>query len=159
HAPPGGAAPFRASSRRVAGRGIRSPLRGLPPPLLRDLRRRSGGGPHAPRDGSRRRAARLTAARGPMSEARGAPYCLEWRDGLAVIHLTAGKANALNPRSLAAIEQALDDASGGGARGVVLTGYDRFFSAGLDLVALYGLERDDMDRFMTWFDAVMLRVF
>ena len=91
--------------------------------------------------------------------AEAAPYRVEWRDGLALVRLSSGKANALNPRSLAAIERALDEAAGGGARGVVLTGYERFFSAGLDLVTLYGLERDAMDGFMAWFDAVMLRVF
>ena len=89
----------------------------------------------------------------------GAPYSVEWRDGLALVRLTSGKANALNPRSLAAVESALDDAAGGGARGVILTGYERFFSAGLDLVTLYGLERDAMDGFMAWFDAAMLRAF
>jgi enoyl-CoA hydratase len=88
-----------------------------------------------------------------------APYRIEWRDGLAVIRLACGKANALNPRSLTAIEHALDEAAVGGVRGLVLTGYDRFFSAGLDLVTLYGLERDAMDAFMGRFDAVMLRVF
>jgi enoyl-CoA hydratase len=88
-----------------------------------------------------------------------APFRLEWRDGLAVVHLTCGKANALNPRTLAALERALDEARGGDARGLVLTGYDRFFSAGLDLVGLYGLERGAMDEFMARFDAVMLRVF
>ena len=88
-----------------------------------------------------------------------APYRVDRRDGLALVHLTCGKGNALNPRSLAAIERALDEVTGGGARGIVLTGYERFFSAGLDLVTLYGLERDAMDGFMAWFDAVMLRVF
>jgi enoyl-CoA hydratase/carnithine racemase len=88
-----------------------------------------------------------------------APYRVDWRDGVAVVHLTCGKANALNPRSLAAIERALDDAAGGDARALVLTGYDRFFSAGLDLVTLYGLERHAMDEFMARFDEVMLRVF
>src|SRR4029453_7417366 len=87
------------------------------------------------------------------------PYRVEGRDGGAVIRLTRGKANALNPRSLAAIERGLDEAAGGGARGIVLTGYERFFSAGLDLVTLYELPRDDMDEFMARFDAVMLRVF
>jgi enoyl-CoA hydratase len=88
-----------------------------------------------------------------------APYRLEWRDGVALVRLTCGKANALNPRSLAAIEGALDEASAGDARGLVLTGYERFFSAGLDLVMLYGVERAAMDRFIAQFDAVMLRVF
>ncbi len=87
------------------------------------------------------------------------PYRVAWEDGLAVVHLACGKANALNPRSLAAIEGALDEAASRDARGVVLTGYDRFFSGGLDLVALYGLERDAMDAFMARFDAIMLRVF
>jgi len=96
-------------------------------------------------------------AEGATGEA--ATYRLDWRDGLALVRLTCGKANALNPRSLAAIERALDEAASGGARGLVLTGYERFFSAGLDLVTLYGLERDAMDGFMAWFDAVMLRVF
>ena len=88
-----------------------------------------------------------------------APYRVAWHDGLAEVHLACGKANALNPHSLAAIESALDDVEGRGARGVVLTGYERFFSGGLDLVQLYGLERDAMDGFMAWFDSVMLRVF
>jgi enoyl-CoA hydratase len=96
-------------------------------------------------------------APGPDGET--APYRVVWRDGLALVHLSCGKANALNPRSLAAIERAFDEVEAGGARGVVLTGYDRFFSAGLDLVHLYELERDAMDGFMAWFDAIMLRVF
>jgi enoyl-CoA hydratase len=95
----------------------------------------------------------------PDSAPATASYHLDWRDSVAVIRLAAGKANALNPRTLAALEHALDDATGGCARGVVLTGYDRFFSAGLDLVTLYGIERNAMDAFMGWFDAVMLRVF
>jgi enoyl-CoA hydratase len=88
-----------------------------------------------------------------------APFRLEWRDGIAVIRLTCGKANALNPRSLAALDRALDEAASGDARGLVLSGYERFFSAGLDLVLLYGIERPAMDAFMARFDEVMLRVF
>jgi enoyl-CoA hydratase len=95
---------------------------------------------------------------GPDGETA-APYRVVWQDGLALVQLTCGKANALNPRSLAAVERAFAEAEGGGARGVVLTGYDRFFSAGLDLVHLYEIERDAMDGFMARFDAIMLRVF
>lgn len=80
-------------------------------------------------------------------------------DGLAEVRLTCGKANALNPRSLAAIASALDEAEAADARGVVLTGYDRFFSSGLDLVSLYDLDRPAMDAFVREFDRVMLRVF
>lgn len=91
--------------------------------------------------------------------AAGDLYRLDWRDGVAEIRLTCGKANALNLRSLAAITAAFEAARAGQARGVVLTGYDRFFSAGLDLVTLYELDRPGMDAFMREFDRVMLEVF
>ena len=87
------------------------------------------------------------------------PYRLSWRDGIAEIRLSCGRANALNPLSLTAIDRALDQALGAGARGVVVTGYDRFFSAGLDLVTLYDLAPTSLDAFMREFDRVMLRVF
>jgi enoyl-CoA hydratase len=86
-------------------------------------------------------------------------YRLEWCEGLALLRLACGKANALNPQSLAALGAGLDEAAAGGARGLVLTGYGRFFSAGLDLVGLYDVGRSAMDAFMRDFDAVMLRVF
>ena len=86
-------------------------------------------------------------------------YRLEVVDGLAEIHLASAKANAMGPATLAALDAALAEAEAGPARGVVLTGYDRFFSAGLDLVALYDLDRPALDAFMREFDRVMLRAF
>jgi enoyl-CoA hydratase len=41
----------------------------------------------------------------------------------------------------------------------VLTGYDRFFSTGLDLVSLYELDPASLDAFVRDFDRVMLEVF
>jgi enoyl-CoA hydratase len=99
------------------------------------------------------------ASRAPGPDEATAPYQVTWDGGLALVRLACGKANALNPWSLAAIDGALDEAASGGARGIVLTGYDRFFSGGLDLVGLYGLERHAMDDFMRKFDGLMLRVF
>lgn len=89
----------------------------------------------------------------------GRPYEVAWRDRIAEIRLVCGKANALNPRSLAAIAESLDEAAHGEARGVILTGYDRFFSAGLDLVTLYDLSRLQMDAFVRDFDRVTLQLF
>jgi enoyl-CoA hydratase len=86
-------------------------------------------------------------------------YEISRRDGLAEIRLACGKANALNPRSLDALASAFGEARRSDAPGVVLTGYDGFFSAGLDLVALYGLDPAAMDVFMQAFDRVMLEVF
>lgn len=88
-----------------------------------------------------------------------AAYRIDWLDEVAEIHLTCGKANALNPGSLAAISRALLETARRGARGVILTGYDRYFSAGLDLVALYDFERPRLDAFVQEFDRVMLEVF
>ncbi len=85
------------------------------------------------------------------------PGCaIGWRDGLAEIRLACGKANALNPRSLAALAAAFEEARRADAAGVVLTGYDGHFSAGLDLVTLYELPPAAMDAFMRAFDRVML---
>lgn len=88
-----------------------------------------------------------------------AAYRVGWHDAVAVIELTCGKANALNAASLGAIGQSLAEVARAGAGAVVLTGYDRFFSAGLDLVTLYELPRPAMDAFMREFDRVMLEVF
>ncbi|MGH7268213.1 MAG: enoyl-CoA hydratase/isomerase family protein, partial [Candidatus Rokuibacteriota bacterium] len=86
-------------------------------------------------------------------------YAAAWHDGVAAVRLACGKANALNARSLAALAAALDEAEKEDARAVVLTGYDRFFSSGLDLVSLYELDRPAMDAFVRDFDRVLLRVF
>lgn len=94
-----------------------------------------------------------------MGKADSGQYQIWWREQTAEIRLACGKANALNPGSLAAISEALDEARAKEARGVILTGYDRFFCAGLDLVALYDLDRDRMDAFMREFDRVLLQVF
>jgi Delta3-Delta2-enoyl-CoA isomerase len=89
----------------------------------------------------------------------GQGYEITRREGLAEIRLACGKANALNPRSLEALSEAFGEARRADAPGVVLTGYDGFFSAGLDLVLLYGLDPAAMDAFMQAFDRVMLEVF
>ncbi len=86
-------------------------------------------------------------------------YEITPRDGLIEIRLACGKANALNPRSLDALAEAFGEAGRADPAGVVLTGYDGFFSAGLDLVLLYGLDPAAMDAFMQAFDRVMLEVF
>lgn len=86
-------------------------------------------------------------------------YKVEWDEPVAVIRLHAGRANALNHESLAAVDEAFGEVERAGARGVVLTGYGNFFSAGLDLVTLWEMDRAAMDRFVNDFDRVMLRIF
>lgn len=76
---------------------------------------------------------------------------------LAVLHLTAGKANAINDAFLSSLSGLLDGL--GDARAAVITGSGAAFSAGLDLPALIGLDRAGIAAFMRRFSDVMLRVF
>lgn len=80
-------------------------------------------------------------------------------DDVVVLRLRGGKANAMDPAVLDAIERLIDELEEGSARAAVLTGYDRFFSAGLALPALWPLDRAAMQRFLSRFGEVMLRVF
>jgi len=85
------------------------------------------------------------------------PYMVEEADGVAVVRLQTGRANAINPAFLEAANAALEKATGAGA--VVLTGYDRYFCAGLDLVTLSDFSRGQMLAFMGQFDRLVLRLF
>ena len=57
-------------------------------------------------------------------------------EGVRLIRLECGKANAIDERLLDTLERELDVALEEGARAVVLTGYDKYFSAGLNLTGL-----------------------
>ncbi len=79
-------------------------------------------------------------------------FHLEQRGELGILHLHAGGANALNARVIAAISEGLRQASAAHLKGLVLTGYERFFSAGLDLIEVYEYDRERMARFIAEFD-------
>jgi enoyl-CoA hydratase len=76
---------------------------------------------------------------------------------VAVLRMNAGKANAIGPAFLQQLGAQLDAL--GDARALVITGYQAFFSAGLDLPALLALDQDQMSAFIASFGASMLRVF
>ena len=82
---------------------------------------------------------------------------IEERDGVAILRMDDGKANAIQGRFLSDLGRALDDAAG--ARGIVLTGARKIFSGGLDLPALSGYARPEMDELMRAFHRTMLRLF
>ena len=60
---------------------------------------------------------------------------LEWRDDIALITIDDGKANALSPDVIAALNDALDQIEAGApaSRAMVLCGRDGVFSGGFDL--------------------------
>jgi enoyl-CoA hydratase len=80
---------------------------------------------------------------------------LEERNGVRVAHMRFGRGNAMNPEMLDGLAAGLESA---GHQPTVLTGEGKIFSAGLDLVSLDALDRDDFEDFMTRFSATMLQV-
>jgi enoyl-CoA hydratase len=84
---------------------------------------------------------------------------IEKKDSVALLRMNAGKANALQREWLVRMAQLLDEVQGGSARALVITGYESFFSAGLDLPALVNLGREEIEAFIDAFDDFMLRLF
>ena len=84
---------------------------------------------------------------------------LERIGDVAILRINGGRANAIDDALLAGVTKLRTEAEESGARAIVLTGYERFFSAGLDLPALIELDRSGMERFMRVFADTMLGVF
>ncbi len=76
-----------------------------------------------------------------------------------MLRLEGGKANAMSRALLDEIERLVDAFERSAARAAVLTGYERYFSAGLALPLLVDLDRAAMKSFIDRFGEVMLRVF
>jgi len=74
------------------------------------------------------------------------------------IRLSTGKANAMNARMLDTLERAFDEFEASNARAAVITGYDKYFSAGFALPELISLDRPAMVQFVLRFCAIMERV-
>src|SRR6185369_3009095 len=77
-----------------------------------------------------------------------------------VIELNLGAANAINYDFLNYLNGKLEVLENSDKyRAAVITGYDRFFSAGLDLVRLFELDRSGMKTFMGNFKTTFMRLF
>ncbi len=79
-------------------------------------------------------------------------------DVVTTIRLEGGKANAMTSELLDTIERAIDDFEQSPARVAIITGYERFFSAGLALPKLVDLDRPAMHVFIERFARTMTRV-
>lgn len=86
-------------------------------------------------------------------------YHLDPIDPLGILHLHASNANAMNERVLQAISAGLQEATKANLKGLILTGYDRFFSAGLDLLTVHEFDREQMRRFIADWEAAMIELF
>jgi enoyl-CoA hydratase len=74
-----------------------------------------------------------------------------------LVTLECGSANAIDDRLLQELRRGLDEALASGDKAVVVTGYDGFFSAGLNLKTLPGDEAG-MARFIDHFEEVNLEL-
>ena len=84
---------------------------------------------------------------------------IEETDDVALLRLDVGKANAIGVAFLNGVNGLLDQVDGSDARSLVLTGYDKYFSAGLALPELIGYSRDEHLSFLELFSETMLRVY
>ncbi|HET6433040.1 enoyl-CoA hydratase/isomerase family protein [Dyella sp.] len=75
-------------------------------------------------------------------------------DAIVEINLARPPVNALDLSLLRDLRQALHEAPATGARGIVLSGAQGMFSAGVDVPALMGRERDEVRAFWREFFAV-----
>lgn len=77
-------------------------------------------------------------------------------DRIAHVHLDRGKSNAIDQQMLEELGQAVVDAQENPAvEGLLLHGNEGFFSAGLDLIALYDYSEDEVRRFWhTFMDVI-----
>ena len=79
---------------------------------------------------------------------------IEQRDGVRVLRMEFGHANAINQELLHSLAAGLAD---GDPQPTVLTGEGKVFSAGLDFVTLDRLDRNGLEKFLTRFSATMLQ--
>ncbi len=69
-------------------------------------------------------------------------------DRISHIYLDRGKSNAFDQKMIEELQQAIVDAQeNASVEGIILHGKEGFFSAGLDLVALYEYDADEIRRF------------
>lgn len=74
---------------------------------------------------------------------------------IRLIRLQRPPVNALNPSLISALRLALEESFSQNAAGVILSGREGLFSAGLDVPALLQLDRDGMSRFWQEFFALL----
>lgn len=84
---------------------------------------------------------------------------IENRDGIALLRLDEGKANAIDGALIGALDQALERVEREQPSALVITGTGRHFCAGLDLVGLSRIGPDAMDEFLLAFERAMVRLF
>ena len=80
---------------------------------------------------------------------------VEQRDGVTLLRMQFGRANALGPEVVDVLSTAISELAGAPA---VLTGSGRTFSAGLDLLSLHALGRPEFEAFVERFTVLLVQL-
>jgi enoyl-CoA hydratase len=83
---------------------------------------------------------------------------IDIQDGVALIRMDDGKANAINFEMLSALNEVLDNAESG-AKAIVLSGREGRFSGGFDLKAFASLGPDDIVRLLDEGAKLLVRLY
>lgn len=79
-------------------------------------------------------------------------------DGVVELELNRPPVNALNPALVGALDEAIGQATGDGARAIVISGREGLFSAGLDVPELLTLDETGLREFWQAFFGLLERV-
>jgi enoyl-CoA hydratase/carnithine racemase len=82
---------------------------------------------------------------------------IEYQDGIAWLRMRTGKANAIGDNFLKLLAEATVELAASAAKVVILTGDERNFCAGLNLVELWDYNRQEMTEFIRQFSNTFLR--
>ena len=81
------------------------------------------------------------------------------KEGYAIVQLKSGKVNAINHEMVNELSTAFDELENDTEiRGVILTGIPHFFSAGLNVIELFGYDQKKMRQFMHDFGALHVQM-
>lgn len=94
-----------------------------------------------------------------MGLGRGKGVSVEMREKVAVVRMDFGSANAIGRKFVQEFSGLIEELRTGEARGILLTGTGRHFSAGLDLFELPGLGRKDFEDFLLRLNRMLLALF
>jgi len=81
------------------------------------------------------------------------------KDNYTIVQLNRGKVNAINQQMVSELRETFNDlVKDESVKGVILTGIPNFFSAGLDVIELYGYNEQQIQSFFTDFGSLHVQL-
>jgi len=84
---------------------------------------------------------------------------IDKKENYAIVQLSRGKVNAINHEMVNELSRAFTDLDNDQeVKGIILTGTPHFFSAGLDVIELYGYNEEQIEAFFTAFGQLHIQM-